>query len=92
MHGKRCRFRRIQCSLTQLQHLAELELALQPVQRPQHIPLHLSEITTQRILRKHLRVPRLNPLQTLRSVIGKTRIETEILRQLANLLRLLDQP
>ena len=88
---KRRRLRRIQRSLAQLQNLAQLEFALEPVQCPQQVLLHFREIAAQRVLRKQVRVPRLNCLQTLRAVIGETRIETEILRQFANLLRLLDQ-
>ncbi len=37
-------------------------------------------------------MPRGNRLQTLRGVVGKARIETEILWQFADFLRLLDQP
>ncbi|MNN87417.1 hypothetical protein D3C81_2049710 [compost metagenome] len=92
MLRKRPRLRRIQRCLAQLQHFTQLEFALEPVQRPQHIPLHVGEITTQRILRKQIRMPRLNALQALRSVIAETWIKLKILRQLADFLRLFDQP
>ena len=85
--GLRC----VECRLAQLEDLAELELALEPVQRPQQIALLGAEITAQRILREQVAMTRLNVLQTLWAVVGKTRLQTKVLRQLAGFLCLLDQ-
>ncbi|MNV79211.1 hypothetical protein D3C71_1727520 [compost metagenome] len=80
MHRINRRLRCIERRLAQFKHLTELELALEPVQRTQQILLFVAEITPQRVLRKQVRVPRLDSLQALRRIVGEARIEAEIRR------------
>src|SRR5476649_2906535 len=91
MLGKRLRLRSIQCRLAQLQNLGQLEFALEPIQRAQQILLLIREVSAQRILRKQPVMPRLNTLEPLRRIVGKARVQLEVLGQLAGLLRLFDQ-
>ena len=56
-----------------------------------NVPLFISEIAAQRILGEQPSMPRPNALEPLRRVVGKARIELEVLGQLAGLLGLFDQ-
>lgn len=87
---ERC-FGGVEGGFAEFEDFGEFEFALQPVQRPQQIPFNRGEITAQRVFRKEVFVPCGDRLQALRRVLGEAWIETEILWQFADFLRLLDQ-
>ncbi len=81
--------RRIQGRLAQFEDLAQLQLALEPTQRPQQVLLDLVEIAAQGKLRQRRCVGLVQGLQALRGIVAIAFGQDEILRQLAGRLGLL---